>query len=80
MTMREEAWQVLEKTLTALVASLEPELNRVTRDLLNDFVKNREYGVAIEWLKSYLDEHGLKLSDQQDEEIRRIFELLGISS
>jgi hypothetical protein len=78
--MREEAWQVLEKTLTALVASLEPELNRVTRDLLNDFVKNREYGVAIEWLKSYLDEHGLKLSDQQDEEIRRIFELLGISS
>jgi hypothetical protein len=78
MVARGEVWKELDKSLTALVQSLEPKLESGTRDLLGDFVKNREYGVAIEWLNSYLDEHSVRLSHQQGEEVLRISKLLGI--
>ena len=79
MVTREEMWHEREKSLMALIESLEPKLDTVTRDLLKDFVENREYAVAIERLNSYIAEHLVQLSHEQAEEIRRILKLTDVT-
>jgi hypothetical protein len=78
MIGQDEAWQDLERYLTSLVESLLTKLDDENRKLLNDFVRNREYGVALEWLYSLVVERSIQLSVQQETEIRRLAELMGI--
>lgn len=78
MAAREELWQELEKSLTSLIDCLATKVDDVTRETLKGFVQNREYGVAIEWLHSYIVERWVRLPPKQDDEVRRISKLAGI--
>ena len=54
MNARREMWLALERSLTLLMESFSSaEIDRHNRDLLKEFVENREYQVALEWLEFF---------------------------
>jgi len=62
MIARNELWHELEKSLKSLVISISStELDKHNRDLLDEFVENREYGIALEWLHSLIVERSIQL-------------------
>jgi hypothetical protein len=75
---RQAAWRELERALTSLVSSLSSQLNGKDRELLTDFIGNREYGIALEWLYSIVVERKLQLSAPQQHEVRRLADLMEI--
>jgi hypothetical protein len=79
MTSRDKRWQHLETSLSALIDSLAPKLDEKSLSLLRDFVYNREYGVALEWLQSLLKTRSIRISSEQQEEIHRVAETMGLS-
>lgn len=51
-----EEWGQLEEALTNLVGSMSSQLSLRDRGLLAEFIENREFGVALEWLHSSIME------------------------
>lgn len=78
MASREEHWQQLQTSLTALVKELAINLDEKDTKLLQDFIANREYGVALEWLHSLFSERSLPLSFEHCREIERLAASMGI--
>jgi hypothetical protein len=78
MMDRNELWLHLEQSLTSLVNSIVTGLDDKNRAILIDFIENREFGVALEWLYSIIVERNLLLSEQQDQEIKRLAALMKI--
>jgi hypothetical protein len=78
MIGRDELWRDMERSLKSLVDSIPPKLDDKNRELLNEFAENREYGVALEWLHSVIVERSIQLSAQQEQEIQRLAQLMGI--
>ena len=79
MIARNELWHELEKSLKSLVISISStELDKQNRDLLDEFVETREYGIALEWLHSLIVERSIQLSLQQEKEIQRLAQLMEI--
>jgi hypothetical protein len=78
MTNREETWEHLERSLRSLTASLAHRLSEEDRGLLTEFIENREYGVALEWLYLLTAKQNAQPSNQEVEEIRRLAELMEI--
>jgi hypothetical protein len=73
MNGRDELQRELQNSLTSLINSISStELDKRNRDLLDEFLKNYEYGVALEWLHSLLVERSIPLSLQQEQEIQRL--------
>ena len=68
----------LEEALTALVNSLAADIDAKNLDLLRDFIENREFGVALEWLISLLRERSVTISQNQKQEIKRLADLMHI--
>jgi hypothetical protein len=48
------------------------------REILIEFIENREFGVALEWLCAIIMERDMEVSDQQKVEIRRLADLMKI--
>jgi hypothetical protein len=78
MIGRDELWRDLENSLKSLVESMPAKLDGKNRELLNEFAENREFGVALEWLHSIIVERSIELSAQQEQEIQRLANLMGI--
>ena len=78
MDDRQERWRQLEKSLTSLVGSMSSKLGDQDRELLNDFIENREYGVALEWLYSTVVEENIQLDPDQEAEIKRLAQIMDI--
>jgi hypothetical protein len=68
-------WDELERSLTSLVESMSSNLGKRDLDLLTDFIENREYGVALQWLDATVIEHSIELSPAQETEIQRLAEV-----
>jgi hypothetical protein len=75
---RDQAWRHLEESLTDLVGSLSTVLDDKNREILINFIENREFGVALEWLCSIIIARNLQLSTQQEREIRRLADFMKI--
>jgi hypothetical protein len=69
---RIEEWRQLEEGLTNLVDSMSDQFALSDRELLLEFIHNREYGVALEWLHSIIIKAGLRPSAGQGIEIQRL--------
>jgi hypothetical protein len=54
-------------------------LKHQDREMLSDFIQNREYGVALEWLHSLVVERSLEATLTQENEIERLARLMNIS-
>jgi hypothetical protein len=78
MVDRREMWLHLERSLTALVDSLSSKLGDKDRELLVDFVENREYGVALEWLYLVVVNQHIELAPDQEREVKRLAEIMNI--
>ncbi|MBR0902557.1 MafI family immunity protein [Bradyrhizobium liaoningense] len=75
---REEEWCQLEEALTNLVDSISSQLSLRDRKLLAEFIENREFGVALEWLRSSIIENDLRPTSSQHLEIQRLAKTMGI--
>jgi len=58
---------------------LAPKLDEKNLSLLRDFIDNREYGVALEWLVSLIKTHSIQISSEQQQEIDRLATTMGLS-
>jgi hypothetical protein len=65
--------------LSTLVDLLAPKLDEKNLSLLRDFIDNREYGVALEWLVSLIKTHSIQISSEQQQEIDRLATTMGLS-
>jgi hypothetical protein len=73
MNGRDELRRELQNSLKSLVNSISStELDKHNRDLIDEFLENYEYGVALEWLHSLIVERSIPLSFQQEQEIQRV--------
>jgi hypothetical protein len=52
-----------------LVQSVSAQLDGKNLELLEDFIENREFAVAVEWLYSTIKERSIALSAQQQNEL-----------
>jgi hypothetical protein len=68
----------LEQSLTSLVNSITTGLDDENRATVIDFIENREYRLALEWLYSIVVERNLLLSEQQSHEVKRLAALMKI--
>ncbi len=50
MNDRDDHWAVLEKELTVLLNTFATSIEARTFEDVQEFIENREYGVALEWL------------------------------
>jgi len=75
---RAEEWRQLEEALTNLVGSISSQLSLRDREQLTEFIENREFGVALEWLHSSIIENGLRPSSGQQLEIQRLAAAMNI--
>lgn len=58
MDDRSELWERLDGTLRRALDQLRDTLRPRDSELIADFIDNREYGVAHEWLSSAINESG----------------------
>jgi hypothetical protein len=78
VTSRDQLWQHLDTSLSTLVDLLAPKLDEENLSLLRDFIDNREYGVALEWLVSLIKTHSIQISPEQLQEIHRLAKTMGL--
>jgi len=76
---REELWKQAERALTNLLDSMSTEIDEKNLAILKEFIDNREYGVALEWLHSIVQERSLDLSPQNKDEMLRLARSMNIS-
>jgi hypothetical protein len=79
MSSREDIGQALEKSLRSLIDSISSmEIDQHNRDLLNEFVENRECAVALEWLDALVWKRSIRISPEQEREFERLALLMGV--
>ncbi|MGY8633694.1 MafI family immunity protein [Bradyrhizobium sp. 14AA] len=75
---RAEDWRQLEEALRNLVDSMSSQVSPRDRELLAEFIENREFGVALEWLHSSIMENDLRPASSQKLEIQRLAKAMDI--
>jgi hypothetical protein len=78
MTNFRDHWLKLEVGLTDLLETLKPSLDEGTIVLVQKFIDNNEFGVALEWLNSVALERNIGLSTQQSQKFRELAKLMEI--
>ncbi|WP_027532485.1 MafI family immunity protein [Bradyrhizobium sp. WSM3983] len=71
-------WRQLKEGLTHLLDSMAPQLAAEDRKLVMEFIDNREFGLALEWLHSVIAEKNLRPSASEASEIQRLAALMHI--
>jgi hypothetical protein len=75
---RTERRRHLEASLSALLHSVAPQLAPASCAIVNEFIENREYALALEWLADAASIQGVQLSNAQQAEFDRLAKLMGI--
>jgi hypothetical protein len=78
MTNFRDHWLKLEVGLTDFLDTLKPSLDERTIVLVQEFIDNNEFGVALEWLNSVALERNIGLSTQQSQKFRELAKLMEI--
>jgi hypothetical protein len=78
MSAFEEVRCDLDQSLKAIFASLADQIDPKNRELLEEFVENREYGVALEWFHSLVTERNIELSLVHRLEVKRLADVMKI--
>jgi hypothetical protein len=78
MNARDEFRREMNAALTSLASSIALKIDRNNRDLLAEFIDNFEFGVALEWLHCLTVSKRIQLSSEQEEEIRRLAQRMGL--
>lgn len=78
MTLSRDHWLELRGGLISLLETLAPLLDTKCQELVRDFVENREFGVAFEWLHSVVLEQNISLTGYQAQKFTELAALMGI--
>ena len=78
MTNSRDHWLELRGSLISLLETLAPLLDADTRELVGDFVDNREFGVALEWLHSAVLRKKISLTASQTQKFDELAALMKI--
>lgn len=70
-------WPEIEKRLLNLLHKSKDYLDDINTDVLEDFIENREYGVAYEWIVSLVAEGKLVLDLETATELSAAGNLMG---
>jgi hypothetical protein len=73
-----EHWLALSGGISSLVDALAPELDESTADIVRDFIENREFGLALEWLQAVVIEQSISLSNDQREKFDALARLMNV--
>lgn len=79
MNDRHQHWSMLEREIGALLQELSISFEKQDIETLRDFIDNREYGVALEWMWSVVKRLRIQLSSSQREQFRRLSQSMGIA-
>lgn len=69
MSNRREHWGELQELLTNILAAVEPALDQRNRELVSDFIENREFEVALTWVESLIEEKSIPVSVETSDAI-----------
>ena len=72
-------WAELHVGLSTLVGELEESLPAENLKIICEFIDNREYGIALEWLRKVVDRTSIRLSDNQKHLVQRLAHRMNIS-
>lgn len=75
----DERWRLLSQLISAAIESVRPSLTEEDADLLDDFVENREYEVAYEWLASLHARGAVQVSADGKRSLIQAAELMGLA-
>lgn len=78
--MTQENWVELEKFLSNVLQRSKGGLDDKNIDILDDFIDNREYGVAYEWIASLVSEGKLVLEPDVEAELNAAGALMGFAA
>jgi hypothetical protein len=70
-------WIELRGLLLSLVEGLSPALDEKNSELVRNFIENREFGVAFEWLHSLVLGRSIPITFEQKEVFERLAQLMG---
>jgi len=76
---RSDHWHQLGVSLISLLGSVAPQLKPESHEVVHDFIQNREYGVALEWLMDAVSAQGIELSASQLIEVDRLVKLMKLN-
>ncbi|MEH2499816.1 hypothetical protein V1294_006295 [Bradyrhizobium sp. AZCC 1678] len=76
---RIERWEHLANSLTSFLSPLKGQLDSSTVGIVEEFIENREYGVALEWLIDAISQQSIVLSATQRQELVRLAKLMNIA-
>jgi hypothetical protein len=78
MADRQQRRRELEAAMTKLVDGVGVHFDEKNLSLLRDFIDNREFGVALEWLHSLVASRHIELTPSQSQEVGRLADDMGI--
>jgi hypothetical protein len=78
MANQRDHWIELRGGLLLLTEELTPSLDKKNVELTHDFIENREFGVALEWLNSLIIERSILLTISNQELISKLAHLMDI--
>lgn len=76
MSAIDERRELLQHVSLSAVSALAEHLDEGTIKLVNEFIENFEFGVALEWLCGAIEENGQRLRVEQWEELDRLAKML----
>ena len=76
---RTERWRELELSLSDLLASMTSQINPASSAIVSEFIENREYGLALEWLVEAASIQKGQLSEAQQTEVHRLADVMEIN-
>jgi hypothetical protein len=79
MTDIDQRRREVEEAMNTLVEGLSSKLSKKNLGRLHEFIENREYVIALEWLHSIIVEKKIGLSDSQKSEMQRLAQRLGVN-
>ncbi|ANP44472.1 hypothetical protein [Candidatus Viadribacter manganicus] len=77
MNKNRAVWEELRSLLIGVVKEIDATLDTKNRELLTDFIENREFEVALDWVSSIIEERQVALSSEGQHSIahaRRIMQ------
>jgi hypothetical protein len=78
MTDTHEHWPELHALLLGVLDQIGPVLDPKNRELVADFIENREFEIAFRWMTSAIQEQRIQMSDETAGHLGRAATLMRI--
>ena len=77
--MSRHSWLEIERHLREAVSSVDGIIPKEDGKLVNEFIENREYGVALDWLLTTKNERNIVFPDHISQALFKVTELMNMA-